>query len=159
MKKLLFISIATVFLISCQNTPKGEVKDGATFYGESFTEQTPISVNDMVSKLSTADSVSCELKVVSVNVCQNKGCWMEVADGSSKDTVFVEFKDYAFFMPKDIVGKNLVLKGFGHKETTSVEDLKHYAEDEGKTAEEIAAITSPKTEIKFLASGVKVVKK
>jgi hypothetical protein len=37
-----------------------------------------------------------------------------------------------------------------------VDDLKHFAEDEGKTPEEIAKITEPKEELKFLASGVKI---
>ncbi|MCE2790741.1 MAG: DUF4920 domain-containing protein [Saprospiraceae bacterium] len=48
--------------------------------------------------------------------------------------------------------------GKAYRETTSVEDLKHFAEDEGKSAEEIAAITEPKTELKFMASGVMILK-
>jgi len=152
----LFIGLS---LVACKNEPKSESKDATTFFGESFQEQAPIAIRNMVEQLASSDSVACELTASSVNVCKNKGCWMEVADGSSKDTVFVEFKDYAFFMPKDIVGKKVILKGFGYKDVTSVEDLKHFAEDEGKSAEEIAAIIAPKTEIKFLASGVKLADK
>jgi hypothetical protein len=37
-----------------------------------------------------------------------------------------------------------------------VEDLRHYAEDEGKTPEEIAQITEPVVELKIMASGVKI---
>ena len=34
------------------------------------------------------------------------------------------------------------------------EELKHYAEDDGQSEEEIAAITEPETKYLFMASGV-----
>jgi len=43
-------------------------------------------------------------------------------------------------------------------EETSVAELKHYAEDEGKSKKEIAEITAPKIEYKFLAHGVLISK-
>jgi len=39
---------------------------------------------------------------------------------------------------------------------TSVEMLRHYAEDAGKSKEEIAAIKTPKTEIVMQAKGILV---
>ena len=68
--------------------------------------------------------------------------------------MFVKFKDYAFFMPKDIAGKKVVMIGNAFKETTSIEDLRHFAQDEGKSKEEIAKINKPKEEMKFMANGV-----
>lgn len=73
-------------------------------------------------------------------------------DGSG---IMIRFKDYKFFMPQDIVGKDVVLDGVAKKETVSVEDQKHYAEDAGKSAEEINKITEPSTEISFTAKGVR----
>ena len=46
------------------------------------------------------------------------------------------------------------MDGFAFKEVTPVDELRHYAEDEGMSKEEIAAITEPKEELKFMASGV-----
>jgi len=46
------------------------------------------------------------------------------------------------------------MEGKAYKEETSVEELKHYAEDEGLSQEEIDAITEPVYELKFMASGV-----
>ena len=46
------------------------------------------------------------------------------------------------------------MEGKAYREVTSVDELKHYAEDEGKTPEEIAAIVEPVEELKFMASGV-----
>jgi len=65
-------------------------------------------------------------------------------------------KDYAFFVPVALKGKNVVLEGTAEKEITSVDELKHYAKDAKKSKNEIDAITVPKEEIRFLAKGIKV---
>jgi hypothetical protein len=67
--------------------------------------------------------------------------------------MMVKFKDYGFFMPKDIAGRQVVLQGIAYREVTSVDELRHYAEDAGKSAEEIQKITAPKEELKFMAAG------
>ena len=71
--------------------------------------------------------------------------------------VMIRFKDYKFFMPKDIVGKEVVVDGAAKMTMTSVDDLKHYAEDAKKSKEEIEKITEPKKEIEFIAKGVLVI--
>lgn len=93
-----------------------------------------------------------------VDVCKKKGCWMtlEMPNG---DPMRVTFKDYAFFMPMDIVGKNVVLDGLAKKQTISVETLRHYAEDAKKSPEEVTKITDPKKELAFEAKGVVVLDK
>ena len=70
--------------------------------------------------------------------------------------MMVKFKDYGFFMPLDIVGKEVVLDGEASVKEVSVKQLKHYAEDAGKTKEEIAKIKEPKKELQFVAKGVLV---
>ena len=75
---------------------------------------------------------------------------MASADGD----IMVKFRDYGFFVPFDIPGSEVVLEGTAQIETISVDDLKHYAEDDGKSAEEIAKITEPETQIVFVADGV-----
>ena len=71
--------------------------------------------------------------------------------------MFVKFKDYGFFMPLDLSGKTVVMHGNAFVEETSVDELKHLAEDAGKSEDEIAKITAPKKEFKFLADGVVIV--
>ncbi len=66
----------------------------------------------------------------------------------------VTFKDYGFFVPKDIAGKTVVVEGVAQKKTTPVSELRHYAEDAGKSKAEIAQITDPKNELAFVADGV-----
>ena len=61
-----------------------------------------------------------------------------------------------FFLPLDCENRKVVMEGRAYTALTSIKDLKHFAEDEGASEEEIAAITAPKTEYKFMATGVKM---
>ena len=82
-----------------------------------------------------------------------KGCWMVVELPEQID-VRVTFKDYGFFVPKNIENTEVIVKGKAFLDEMSVEDQKHYAEDEGKSEAEIAAITSPKSSRAFVANAV-----
>ncbi len=68
--------------------------------------------------------------------------------------MMIRIKDYNFFMPFNCSGKTAILHGNAYMDTVSVEDLRHYAEDAGKTEEEIAKITESKLELAFEADGV-----
>ena len=57
-------------------------------------------------------------------------------------------------MPLDAKDKEVIVEGKAFVTITPVEELQHYAEDAGKTAEEIAKITEPKREFAFEANGV-----
>lgn len=86
-------------------------------------------------------------------VCQMSGCWIDVAmkDG---EVLHVTFKDDKFVLPKDAAGKTAIIEGVGTFEEIPVSMLKHIAEDEGKSQEEIDAITEPIMEYTFIAEGV-----
>ena len=88
-----------------------------------------------------------------VETCSKKGCWMTLDTG--KDTLFIKFRDYAFFVPTDSVeGKQAIIQGDLFLDTVTVEMLKHYAEDAGKSKDEIAQITEPSYDVGFTADGV-----
>ncbi len=91
------------------------------------------------------------------SVCQAAGCWMKIKM-TNGETMRVTFKDYGFFVPKDISGKKVIVSGVPARKETSVEMLKHYAEDTGKTKAEIAQITEGKIEYSLVAEGVMVEK-
>ena len=56
-------------------------------------------------------------------------------------------------MPLNAEGE-VVVNGKAFVTETTVDELRHYAEDAGKSEEEIAAITESKFEYRFLADGV-----
>ncbi|MEO0041239.1 MAG: hypothetical protein RL329_687 [Bacteroidota bacterium] len=136
---------------------KAKAHDGKAF-GAKFDPKSAIPYDALVSKIEKGDkteNVTVTGKVEAV--CKAKGCWMNIQSETGKPSMFVKFQDYAFFMPKDLAGKKIVMTGKAFTETTPVEQLKHFAEDEGKSPTEIAKITKPKTEMKFMATGVVIV--
>jgi hypothetical protein len=88
-----------------------------------------------------------------ISTCPMKGCWMKM--NVHNDTLLVRFKDYGFFVPKTgLEGKSVIINGKLSIDTLSVGQLKHYAEDAGKTKYEISLITKPEITLSFLADGV-----
>lgn len=115
-----------------------------------------ISNREMAKKydgMAVADTTKAKFTAVVKEVCQAKGCWMKVELDGDREAM-VRFKDYGFFMPKDIVGKEVIVNGNAFVEEMSVADQKHYAEDSGKSKDEIAKITEPKKTFGFEADGV-----
>ena len=121
-------------------------------YGELFETSEIINYElERDNFLNSSSKVKIEGEILSS--CPMKGCWMRIS--VEKDTVLVRFKDYGFFVPKNgIEGKNTIINGSLSVDTLSVAQLQHYAEDAGKSKEEIALITKPEITISFLADGV-----
>ena len=133
-----------------------EVVDAApamAYFGSEINDEGAVAASDAPGQLGEADSVNLKVTGTIEKVCQVKGCWMTMGYGEGEN-MHVSFRDYGFFVPKDIDGKEAVIEGTLYMETTSVEDLRHYAEDEGKSEEEIAEITEPETRLSFVADGV-----
>ena len=122
----------------------------SSYYGEkiSSTDLQQLSNIDFNKK-----SVQTKLEGEIISTCPKKGCWIEMKI-DDKD-VFVKFKDYGFFVPKyGMEGKKAIIQGLASIDTVSIRDLKHYAEDAGKSKSEIEKIISPEIKISFLAEGV-----
>ncbi|TRZ43725.1 DUF4920 domain-containing protein [Robertkochia solimangrovi] len=162
MNKLTLIMAFLLLISAGCKTEKKEVSENteqqSEFFGAQFeandpadhaalmTEYTELQVGDTLNLTATAK----------VNaVCQTRGCWMKVDLGNGEEAM-VKFKDYAFFMPKDLAGKEVVMNGKAYIQEMSVEDQQHYAEDAGKSEEEVLAITEVKKTYAFLADGVKI---
>ena len=152
-KHILFLGFLALAFTACNPPVKTSEKTGKQYFGAKISEEGTIPYADMVSQMAGKDSIAVKVKGKVAEVCQAKGCWMNIVEKGQED-MFVKFKDYGFFMPLDISGKEVIMEGYAFREITSVEELQHYAEDEGKTPEEIAAITKPQEELKFIASGV-----
>ena len=150
----LLLALFALIVLSCK--PADPKPVGDSFGAGVANPESAVAFTDVINQLNTADSVNVVMRGKVVDVCQAKGCWMNIVDPATggEDAVFVQFKDYGFFMPMDIAGREVILEGVAYNAETTVEELRHYAEDAGKTAEEIAAITEPVMEKKFMASGV-----
>lgn len=157
MKKIIaLLLVVGVVKWSYAQPPAGTANAGNT-YGEKINAKRTSSISLVSSKLSQKDSVAAKISGKVLASCPKKGCWMEV-ELEDKSKMFVKFKDYAFFVPTDIVGKSVILEGIAFNQTTSVAELQHYAKDAKKSQVEIDAIKEPQKQVRFLADGVLVVK-
>jgi hypothetical protein len=135
--------------------PEGSAKPG-TVYGAATTAEGAAPIAGLPAKLAQKDKINTKVTAKVLDVCPKKGCWMKLQVNDST-TAFVKMKDYAFFVPLDIKGKTIVLDGEAYVKETSVQELRHYAEDAKKPAAEVAAIQAPKKEIRLTATGILVV--
>ena len=129
-------------------------------FGDSIQSENALTASEMYTKyksLQKGDTLSIKFKTTINEICQNKGCWMTL-DLGNKEQAFVKFKDYGFFVPMNAQKREVVVEGKAFIEETPVAELKHYAEDEGKSKAAIDSIVAPKIEYKFLAHGVLIAK-
>ena len=152
--------MAAVFLASCSGKQETLVEETLfNSYGEVISEDGALTLAVLDGKLDGVDSVEVKLKATIDKTCEKKGCWMTVTDDEGNE-VRVTFKDYGFFVPTEgAEGKEVIISGYAHRKITELDMLKHFAEDAGKSQEEIDAITEPKVEITFVANGVIIFEK
>lgn len=160
MRRIL-IPVVVALLTACNSKPKTELHSTENFnttavYGDSVMGNNIIQLDAVTTAMKGAAKKDLKIRGKVEEVCQKKGCWMVMKLGNG-EVMRITFKDYQFFVPKDLAGKEVVVDGYAYLDTTSVKQLQHYAKDGGKSEAEIAAIVSPKTAMSFEAKGVAVV--
>ena len=125
-------------------------------FGTKITADKALSKDQMLKKyvgLKKGDTINVKFKSNISSVCKKKGCWMKMDLAENKES-FVRFKDYGFFVPLNADHSEAVVSGKAFLDVISVDELKHYAKDGGKSDEEIAMIKEPKVTYAFQADGV-----
>ncbi len=169
MKKLVVFFLFSFLFIACKEETKKDKNNKTTVeaqkdvafasFGEKIHPDGTISKEQIIEKyknLKPGDTVTVKFTTTVNSVCQAKGCWMRLDLGDNE--AMVKFKDYGFFMPKNIAGREVIVNGKAFVSEMSVEEQRHYAEDAGKSKEEVEAITAPKITYSFEADGVLVKK-
>jgi len=156
--RYLAIFLFALTLTACAQDTKpnvvADLPDTVKSYGEVITDKGLMSKDVLMAELAKSDSVKCTFSGTIQETCSKKGCWMTL-DAGLEDEMRVRFTDYGFFVPVEgQSGKRTVMSGVAYKSVTEVDELRHYAEDAGKTKEEIMKITEPEVAISFLADGV-----
>jgi hypothetical protein len=152
MKYLFSICIILAGIFCAAQEP--ELASKGVRYGAGSSTEGAIPVNELEKKI-TNNRFEGKIKGKVIEVCQEKGCWMKM-ERENGEKLMVKFKDYGFFMPKNIVGKDVILDGEATINEVSVKQQRHYAQDAGKSKEEIEKIKEPKKELQFVARGVLV---
>ena len=156
MKKTALIFIVSLAIISCKNETKENTTELAyASFGEKITDEEVLTTDEIIEQYKTpksGDTAFVKFTSKVNEVCQSKGCWMKLDLG--EDEAMVRFKDYGFFMPMNIANREVIVNGKAYVSEMSVDEQRHYAEDAGKTLEEIEAITEVKRTLSFEADGV-----
>lgn len=150
MKKILIITLAMAVFTACGK----KLPSTGTFGDQKITADgaTPIA-EFMTGVDSTTTEKKGKVSGTIDKVCQSKGCWFNFDLGEGK-YVRIITKDHSFSIPKDAKGKKAIAEGVLKVKTTDVERQKHLAKDAGKSEEDIAKITQPKTEYEMEVTGV-----
>lgn len=159
MNKIIPALMAVCLLASCAK-PKTKLHapnyiQGTAAFGDSIKNGNILDLNAISTAMKNEDKLEMKVRGTVADVCQKKGCWITM-NLNNGNVVRVTFKDYKLFIPKDIKGKEVILDGFAYADSISVKDQKHYAEDGGKSEEEIAKITESQKQLSFEAKGVVV---
>ena len=163
MNKLFSALLVVLILVSCKQkeaektdvTTENNAVSYASF-GKEIIADDAVAAKSMAEHYKTmkvGDSMNSKMIAKVDQVCQAKGCWMKL-DLENGEQVMVKFKDYGFFMPKNIAGKEVIVNGLAYVNEVPVDELRHYAQDAGKSEAEIASIIEPKKTFSFEADGV-----
>lgn len=166
MKKIVLIALLALSFGACkdsgnqsdnQQNQQAEATQDYVSFGAEITADDAVDAEAMMAlyaDLKQGDTIAAKFQAPVNSVCKMKGCWMRLAVGEQE--AFVKFKDYGFFVPKYLSEVEVIVSGKAYVSQTSVEDLKHFAQDAGKSQEEIDAITEPELSLDFMADGVLV---
>ena len=175
MKKMVLLAATVMLMIGCKDNKKEDNTEGAeTFveavtnddeqsyetFGDEIVAEEAFTKEEMLEKYKTlkpGDTIDIKFKSTIKDVCQKKGCWMAMELPDEKES-FVKFKDYGFFVPLNAAEQEAVVRGKAFVSEISVDELKHYAKDGGKSQEEIDLITEPEITYGFMADGVLIKK-
>jgi hypothetical protein len=158
MNKIILAFAIAISSFSCQKKMETIKIDNEKYvsFGDSISKDGALSKEEMFAKyagLNEGDTINVKFRSRINDVCSKKGCWMNM-DLVNDDKVFVKFKDYAFFMPLNSKDDEAIVNGKAYLSIESVDELKHYAKDAGKSQAAIDSIKEPKTSYAFMADGV-----
>jgi hypothetical protein len=156
---LMMLFVCAAGTVMAQKKTAFNSNDYASF-GEKFKVTKVYNKAEILKKykkLKKGDTLVVQFESNIKSVCKKKGCWMKM-ELKGDDNSFVKFKDYGFFVPLNADNSTAIVNGKMFVDVESVEELRHYAKDAGKSAAEIAKINKPEVTYAFLADGVYIKK-
>ena len=155
--KVSSVLLGVFVMLSCSGKPQKPVEK----YGEALTlkEATPISAILKSPESFLGKEVLVEGTVV--DVCPNKGCWIEIADPKDGEKIKIKVKDDVIVFPQEARGKMAKAEGEVYAVHLSQEDainyFQHVAEEKGESFDP-ASITGPMTIYQIKGIGAEIEK-
>lgn len=108
-------------------------QSGSAVYGDAMPLGRPLAIGEAIADADGWRARPGKFEGRITQVCQNKGCWLVLAEGDRYARVFSGHK---FFLPKDTTG-NAVVHGTLSERTVSEAFAKHLAEDSGRNPDDV----------------------
>ncbi len=110
----------------------------------------PMALSALIAQHEDHTGASIAVAARVSQVCQKKGCFFIAKDGDT--TVRVSFKDYSFFVPTDISGRDVTLVGELRQVELTEEQAAHLEDDMGSDD----ALVTPGPQFEIVASAVRI---
>ena len=161
MRALIFLAVLIVFSIQahsgCEDHDRKVASSGEAkkSFGKPITLAESIELNSAINSFDKHQGKDILVRGKVNKVCKKKGCWMQVE--SANGDVRVTFRDYAFFVPADLMGKTVELEGRLIRKKVSKSEAQHYLEDAGMSSKEAAKKAQAGRKFRFVAAGVRTI--
>lgn len=186
MNRLLLLPLLLgLFLVGCQDAPDVDdmeladeaadleatdglvMVDGTEYvaYGDllAMDEDEEVVALDpaaLTQDLGTYQNTVVRVEGTVAKVCQMKGCWLTLQNPTGTpirvEVPRDEEGEYVYTFPTDLGIAEVIVEGTVTSDETDVETLRHFAEDEGRPADEVEAITEPQQTVILTARGALV---
>ena len=148
MKKLLPLIL---FLAATPLLASDAIKRGAP-----LSNATPTPLATVLASPDKYQKDAVLVEGVIENVCEMKGCWMQIAPEAGKAGIRVTFRDYGFFVPTDSKGMKARAEGVVEVKTLTKAQADHLEHEDGAKLTRNADGTA--REVAFVANGVELTK-
>ncbi len=103
---ILVVFILSLGLVTCSSETAGVAGDQ---FGQNPTLAKVTPVAEVFTQAQDLNGQMVRVSGTVTDLCKHKGCWMQVSDG--KNVLTVRFKDEAFIIPADALGRNVDMEG------------------------------------------------
>ena len=118
----------------------------ATVYGESLTPFEAVRIADLLADPERYLGQTVKVEGLVEDVCPKKGCWIDILEKQSAETIRFKVEDDVIVFPAEAKGNEVVAEGvFGKRELThdqAISWMRHLAEEKGEAFDE-ASVTGP----------------
>ena len=144
----------SVLALGCQQDMK---LSGYASFGAPVRAKHVVSLAQAVDHVDAYAGKEVCVKATIGDVCAGRGCWLTLTDGQREVRVRFTASERCtdgFLVPRNAAGHTAYARGVLKRDTIPEDLARHYAEDQGKSKEEIARIAGPQPVVTMLASGV-----
>jgi hypothetical protein len=117
-----------------------------TTYGDPLSDAEPVRIGELVSNPERYVDKKIKIEGLVDDVCPMKGCWVDILDAQSRETIRFKVQDDVIVFPVEAKGSEVVAEGVLRKHELSRERavawMRHLAAEKGEAFDE-TTVTGP----------------